>query len=176
MPGCLMPWCHSAMIMSQRHNVTMPMIMMMGNNTRWWQWLPHNMMMTWDNTKWWQCPPCTIMMMGNNTRWRRTPLLMKYSNKNLKCHKLASQDPVKLVCASSKSSGQALVHYFCQNSTLSNLKKFNKNSGLNSVSILHPTTEKICFQPNCNAISSPAVILCPLITVSYRSRQCYQIM
>ena len=67
------------------------------------------------------------------------------------CHKLASQDPVKLVCASSKSSGQALVHYFCQNSTLSNLKKFNKNSGLNSVSILHPTTEKICFQPNCNA-------------------------
>ena len=92
------------------------------------------------------------------------------------CHKLASQDPVKLVCASSKSSGQALVHYFCQNSTLSNLKKFNKNSGLNSVSILHPTTEKICFQPNCNAISSPAVILCPLITVSYRSRQCYQIM
>lgn len=45
---------------------------------------------------------------------------MKYSNKNLKCHKLASQDPVKLVCASPKSSGQALVHYFCQNSTLSN--------------------------------------------------------
>ena len=71
MPEYLMPWCHSAMIM------------MMGNNTKWWQWLPHNMMMTWDNTKWWQCPPCTIMMMGNNTRWRRTPLLMKYSNKNL---------------------------------------------------------------------------------------------
>ena len=37
-----------------------------------------------------------------------------------------SQDPVKLVCAPPKSSGQALVHYFCQNSTLSNLKKFNK--------------------------------------------------
>ena len=137
-------------------------------------------------TPWWwrgitqdddSVPLAQIMMMGNkNTRWRRTPLLMKYSNKNLKCHKLASQDPVKLVCAPPKSSGQALVHYFCQNSTLSNLKKFNKNSGLNSVSILHPTTEKICFQPNCNAISSPAVILCPLITVSYRSRQCYQIM
>ena len=146
MPGCLMPWCHSAMIMgmSQRHNVTMPMIMIMGNNTRWWQWLP------------------------NNTRWRRTPLLMKYSNTNLKCHKWASQDPVKLVCAPPKSSGQALVHYFCQNSTLSNLKKFNKTP----VSIL----SRYCIQTlkrfasNPIAISSPAVILCPLITLSYRSR------
>ena len=147
MPGCLMPWGHSAMIMSQRHNVTMPMIIMMGNNTKWWQWLPHNMMMTWDNTKWWQCPLAQIMMMGNNTRWRRTPLLMKYSNKNLKCHKWASQDPVKLVCAPPKSSGQALVHYFCQNSTLSNLKKFNKTP----VSIL----SRYCIQTLKRFASNP---------------------
>ena len=87
---------------------------------------------------------------------------------NLKCHKLVSQDPVKLVCASPKSSGQALVQYFCQNSTLSNVKKFNKTP----VSILSQyciqTLKRLASNPI--AISSPAVILCPLITVNYRSR------
>ena len=69
------------------------------------------------------------------------------------CHKLASQDPVKLVCAPPKSSGQALVHYFCQNSTLSNLKKFNKTP----VSILSRyciQTLKTQTQLQCNIFSS----------------------
>ena len=156
MPGCLMPWCHNAMIMmmSQRHNVTMPMIVMMGNDARWWQWPPHTMMMTWNNTRWWQCPPCTNNDDGEQHSMTTRTTSDEIFKQNLKCHKLVSQDPVKLVCASPKSSGQALVHYFCQNSTLSNLKKFNKNSSLNSVSILHPTTEN-----------------CPV-----GSRQCYQIM
>ena len=74
---------------------------------------------------------------------------------NLKCHKLVSQDPVKLVCASPKSSGQALVHYFCQNSTLSNVKKFNKTSKHPNIQTSkHPNIEKICFKPNCNIFSS----------------------
>ena len=169
MPGCLMPWCHNAMIMmmSQRHNVTMPMIIMVGNNTRWWQWLPHNMMMTWDNTKWWQCPPCTIMMMGNNTRWRRTPLLMKYSNKNLKCHKLASQDPVKLVCAPPKALAKLWFTTFVKTAPCQTWKSLTK---LRSQYCLDIASKHWKHKPNCNAISSPAVILCPLITGSYRSR------
>ena len=91
--------------------------------------------------------------------------------KNLKCHKLVSQDPVKLICASPKSFGQALVQYFCQNSTLSNVKRFNKTP----VSIL----SQYCIQTlkrrasNPIAIFSPAVILCPIIIVNYRSRYCY---
>ena len=86
-------------------------------------------------TPWWwrgitqdddSVPLAQIMMMGNNTRWRRTPLLMKYSNKNLKCHKLASQDPVKLVCAPPKALAKLWFTTFVKTAPCQTWKSLTK--------------------------------------------------
>ena len=74
MSQCQNIWCHGATVQWQ-----------------WWWGITQNddndSLTTW----WWRgttqnddsVPLAQIMIMGNNTRWRRTPLLMKYSNKNL---------------------------------------------------------------------------------------------
>ena len=75
-------------------------------------------------------------------------------------------------CETGLCISQKLWPSFCSillsNRTLSNVKRFNKTP----VSILSQyciqTLKRLASNPI--AISSPAVILCPLITVNYRSR------